>query len=65
VYGFGDEYVKMVVKERTCLFHWTESFHTHTKQLIALELQKWHKALCFKYKNTTSLEEADVQYVAI
>jgi hypothetical protein len=41
--------------------------------LIALELQEWHKALCFEYKALcfeykalcSSLEEADVQYVAI
>jgi hypothetical protein len=29
------------------------------------ELQEWHRALCFKYNNTTSLEETNVRYVTI
>jgi hypothetical protein len=29
--------------------------------LITKELQEQHEALCFKYKNATSLEEEDVQ----
>jgi hypothetical protein len=38
VYGSGDPSVKMVDKEHTYLFHWTQSFDKHTKQLIKLEL---------------------------
>jgi hypothetical protein len=33
-------------------------FNKHTKQLIKLELKDLHKALCYEYKNATSLEEA-------
>jgi hypothetical protein len=57
--------MKMVDKEQNCLFHWTQLLDRHSKQLIAPKLQEQHKALCFKYKNATSLEEMDVQYVAI
>ncbi len=39
VYGLGDPYVRMIDKEHTCLFHWTQSLDRHTKQLIKLELQ--------------------------
>jgi hypothetical protein len=42
VYGSRDASVKMVDKERTCLFHWTQLLDRHTKQLIALELQEQH-----------------------
>ncbi len=65
MYGSKDASMKMVDKERTCLFHWTQLFDTHTKQLIAPELQEWHKALCFEYKNVTSLEEVNVRYATI
>jgi hypothetical protein len=34
VYGIGDPMVKMVDKEQTCFFHWTQSLGIHTKQLI-------------------------------
>jgi hypothetical protein len=54
VYGSGDPSIKMVDKERTCLFHWTQSLDKHTKQLIRPELQDEHKALCHQYKNATS-----------
>ncbi len=40
MYGSKDASMKMVDKERTCLFHWTQLFDTHTKQLIAPELQE-------------------------
>jgi hypothetical protein len=36
-----------------------------TKQQIKLELREKHRTLCYEYKNAISLEEADVQYVAI
>ncbi len=55
----------MIDKKQICLFHWTQSFNKHTKQLIALELQGWHKALCLDYKNVRSLEEVDFHYVTI
>jgi phosphorylcholine metabolism protein LicD len=37
----------------------------HKKQQIKLELCEWHMALCYEYKNVTSLEEVDAWYVAI
>jgi hypothetical protein len=46
VYGYGDVFVKIVDKKHTCLFHWSHSFDKHTKQLIKLDSQDEHKALC-------------------
>ncbi len=46
VYGSRDPFVRMVDKERTCLFHWTQLFDKHTKLLIRLELQDEHKVFC-------------------
>ena len=31
IYGSGDACEKMVDRERTCLFHWTQSLEKHTK----------------------------------
>ncbi len=62
VYGSGDPFVKMVDKECTCLFHWTQSLDKHTKQLITPKLQDEHKALCHQYKNATSLGDVDNPY---
>jgi hypothetical protein len=39
MYGSGDASMKMVDKERTCLFHWIQQLDRHTKQLIAPKLQ--------------------------
>jgi hypothetical protein len=55
----------MVDKEDTYLFHWTQSFDNHTKQLIRLELQNEHKVFWHKYKNATSLGDVDNHYVLI
>jgi hypothetical protein len=38
MYGYGDAFMKMVDKEQTCLFHWTQLLDEHTKHLITLEL---------------------------
>ncbi len=65
VYGSGDVIVKKVDKEQICLFHWTQSLNKHTKQLIKHELQSGHKAMCFEYKNATSLDKANTCYVII
>jgi hypothetical protein len=56
VYGFEDASMKMVDKEQTYMFHWTQLLDRHIKQLITSKLQERHKALCFEYKNATSLE---------
>jgi len=65
VYGLGDPFVKMVDKECTCLFHWTQSLNKHTKQLIRPELQDEHRALCHQYKNATSFRDANNHYALI
>ncbi len=65
VYGSRDFSIRMVDKEHTCLFHYTQSLHKHTKQLIKLNLQDQHKGLCHQYKNVKSLVEADDLYVII
>ncbi len=56
VYGTRDPMVKMVDKEWTYFFHWTQSFDIHTKQLIVLEFHDQHKALCYDYNKSTFLE---------
>jgi hypothetical protein len=65
VYGIGDPMVKMVNKEQTCSFHWIQYFYKHTKSLIAPKFHDQHKALCYGYKKTMSLEEVNLQYVTI
>jgi hypothetical protein len=52
-------------KECTCLFHWSHSLDKHTKQLIKLELQDEHKALCHQYKNAKSFGDANNHYALI
>jgi len=59
VYGSGDATIRMVDKERTCLFHWTQLLDRHTKQLIKPKIWDQYKALCFDYKNSKFLEEVD------
>jgi hypothetical protein len=65
VYGSNDQTQPMVDKECTCYFHWTQSMDKHTKQYIKPELHERHKALCYEYKNATSLEEVDARYATI
>jgi hypothetical protein len=65
VYGIGDPMVKMVNKEQTCSFHWIQYFYKHTKSLIAPKFHDQHKALCYGYKKTMSLEEVNLRYVTI
>ncbi len=65
IYGLKDPSIKMVDKECIYLFHWTQFFDKHTKQLIKLELQDEYNALYHQYKNATSLGEADSHYVLI
>jgi len=55
----------VVEKEHTYYFHLTQSMDKHTKQQIKLDLCEWHKALCYVYKNVTSLEEVNGWFVAI
>src|ERR1700737_2662532 len=43
IYGSGDASEKMVDRERTCLFHWTQSLEKHTKADIRQDLQSQHQ----------------------
>ena len=65
IYGSGDASEKMVDRERTCLFHWTQSLEKHTKADIRQDLQSQHRRLCQQYKNAKSMEEAETKYLAI
>jgi hypothetical protein len=65
VYGTRNPTMKLIDKECTCLFHWIQSLNKHTKQLIALEFQDWHKVFCWDYEKEKSLEEVDVYYATI
>ena len=65
IYGSGDATEKMVDKERTCLFHWTQSLEKHTKADIRQDLQSQHQKLCQQYKNAKSMAEAETKYLAI
>ena len=65
VYGRGDPAVRMENRERTCLFHWTQSLEKHTKADIRGDLQEQHRVLCKQYKNASSMEDTEVRYFAI
>jgi hypothetical protein len=65
IYGSGDASEKMVDRERTCLFHWTQSLEKHTKADIRQDLQYQHRILCQQYKNAKSMAEAETKFLAI
>lgn len=65
VYGSGDPSVKMIDRERTCLFHWATSLKQHTERLIKRDMQCQHMKLCRDYKDAKTLEEAENKYLQI
>lgn len=65
IYGSGVASEIMQDKERTCLFHWTQSLDKHTKADIRQDLQDQHRKLCKQYKNARTMEEAETRYSAI
>jgi len=65
VYRNRDASIPMENKERTCLFHWTQSLEKHTKAYIQLDLQDQHRLLCKQYKNVKTISEAEMHYLAI
>ena len=65
VYGGGDSIVPMEERERTCLFHWTQSLEKYTKADIRGDLQEQHRQLCKQYRTASSMEDAEVRYFAI
>ena len=65
VYGDGNPASPLVNRERTCLFHWTQSMEKHTKADIRSDLQDQHRRLCKQYKDSNSLQESDTRFHAI
>jgi hypothetical protein len=65
IYSYGDPSIRMIDKECTCIFHWTQSFDKNTKQLIRPNLQDQHNVLCHEYTNEKSFMEANGLYVTI
>jgi hypothetical protein len=65
IYGSGDPSEPMLNRERTCLFHWSQSMEKHTKADIRADLQDQHRKLCKQYKNAESLSESEVRFHAI
>lgn len=61
VYNGGPENV-MEGRERSCLFHWEQSLHIHTKQLVLKNFQDEHKKLCESWRCARSEEEATTLY---
>lgn len=65
VYGSGDPANAMPNRERTCLFHWTQSMEKHTKADIRSDLQDQHRKLCKQYKDANSLADSEIRFHAI
>jgi hypothetical protein len=65
IYGSRDASEKMVDRERTCLFHWTQSLEKHTKADIRQDLQYQHRILCQQYKNAKLMAEVETKFLAI
>ena len=65
VYDSGSANVKMENRERTCLLHWSTSLHRHTQKYIKEALQHQHITLCKQYKDSKSMDQAEVRYLAI
>jgi hypothetical protein len=65
IYGNGDTTIPMKDQERTCLFHWAQSFEKHTKADICADLQHQHQQLYRQYKNTASASKSKTRYLAI
>ena len=65
VYGSSNIAEPMENRERTYLFHWTQSMEKHTVTNIRSDLQDQHRLLCKQYKNATSHEDSETWYVAI
>ena len=61
VFNNGPDNV-MVGRERSCLFHWEQSFQIHTVQCVAKSFQDEHKCLCENWRGASSEEEATALY---
>ena len=65
VYDSGSANVEMVNRERTCLLHWSTSFHKHMQKYIKEPFQHQHITLCKQYKDSENMDQAEVRYLAI
>ena len=65
VYGSGSAHEVMDNRERTCLLHWSNSLYKHTHKPIKQSLQQQHIALYKQYKESKSVDEAEIRYLAI
>ena len=65
VYGSSNIAEPMENRERTSLFHWTQSMEKHTVADIRRDLQDQHRLLCKQYKIATSPEDSETRYLAI
>ena len=65
VYSSGSAHEVMENCERTCYLHWSNSLHKHTQKHIKQSLQQQHIALCKQYKESKSVDEAEIRYLAI
>ena len=45
---------KMENRERSCIFHWEKSMVDHTKRCIKPQFQEEHKALCRRWRDSTT-----------
>src|ERR1700737_2135863 len=62
IYGVGDPSLPMVGRERTCLFHWSQSLDKVTQKYIKTSLQFQHKQLCNDYKDAKTIDDAETKY---
>ena len=65
IYNEGDLSLPMVGRERTCLFHWSQSLNKVTQKYIKTSLQFQHKQLCKDYKDAKIIDEAETKYHVI
>jgi hypothetical protein len=65
IYGSGDATIPMKDQERTCLFHWAQSFEKHTKVDIRTDFQYQHRQLYRQNKNAASASESETRYLTI
>ena len=65
IYGSGNASEVMIDRERTCLFHWSQSLQQHTKADIRQDLRAQHMKLCQQYKNAATLAEAKTKFLGI
>ena len=65
IYGEGAPSLPMVGRERTCLFHWSQSLDKVTQKYIKTSLQFQHKQLCKNYIYTKTIDEVETKYHVI